>query len=91
MDRTSLREGCLMQSRLWMASLGEEALYEVDLPGCCQRSAGSVNGSPSPAGSFDDSFYCPVCGAEWRASLAVEPEECAFTERASDSERKGAA
>lgn len=70
-----------------MASLGEEALYEVDLPGCCQRSAGSA----SPAGSFDDSFYCPVCGAEWRASLAVEPEECAFTERASDRERKGAA
>jgi len=73
--------------RLWMASLGEEALYEVDLPGCCQRSAGSANS----AGSFDDSFYCPVCGAEWRASLAVEPEECAFTERASDGERKGAA
>ncbi|MBA4115057.1 MAG: hypothetical protein H0X71_01180 [Rubrobacter sp.] len=70
--------------RLWMASLGEEALYEVDLPGCCQRSANS-------AGSFDDSFYCPVCGAEWRTSLAVEPEECAFTERASDRERKGAA
>ncbi len=70
-----------------MASLGEEALYEVDLPGCCQRSAGSANS----AGSFDDSFYCPVCGAEWRASLAVEPEECAFTERASDRERKGAA
>ncbi len=70
-----------------MASLGEEALYEVDLPGCCQRSAGSANS----AGSFDDSFYCPVCGAEWRASLAVEPEECAFTERASDGERKGAA
>ncbi len=70
-----------------MASLGEEALYEVDLPGCCQRSAGSANS----AGSFDDFFYCPVCGAEWRTSLAVEPEECAFTDRASDGERKGAA
>ena len=77
-----------MMGRLWMASLGEEALYVVDLPGCCQRSA---NGSANSAGSFDDFFSCPVCGAEWRAALAVEPEECAFTERASDRERKGAA
>ncbi|MDQ4063564.1 MAG: hypothetical protein M3122_06690 [Actinomycetota bacterium] len=81
-----------MGHRLWIASLGEETLYEVDLPGCCQRSAnGSANGSASTAGNFDDSFYCPVCGAEWQASLAVEPEECAFTECASDRERKGAA
>ncbi len=67
--------------RLWVAALGEEALYETDLPGCCRRSARST----------DDSFECPACGALWQAPLPVEPEECAFTERASDGERKGAA
>jgi DNA-binding helix-hairpin-helix protein with protein kinase domain len=67
--------------RLWIAALGEEALYEVDLPGCCRRSARS----------FDDSFECPACGAAWQAPLPIESEECAFTERASDGERKGAA
>jgi hypothetical protein len=72
-----------MGHRLWMASLGGEALYEADLPECCQRFARS----------FDDSFECAVCGAEWQAPLAevAEPEECAFTERANDGERKGAA
>ena len=72
-----------MGHRLWMAALGGETLYEVDLPGCCQRSARS----------YDDSFDCPACGAEWQAPLAelAEPEECAFTERANDRERKGAA
>jgi hypothetical protein len=77
--------------RLWMSALGEEALYEADLPGCCQRSARSARS----ADSFDDSFECPACGALWQAplqgSFASEPEECAFTERASDGERKGAA
>ena len=72
---------------MWMAALGEEALYEVDLPGCCQRSASSARS----AESLDDYFECPACGAAWQASIAVEPEECAFTERASDGERKGAA
>jgi hypothetical protein len=67
--------------RLWIAALGEEALYEVDLPGCCRRSSRS----------FDASFECPECGATWQAPLPVESEECAFTERASDGERKGAA
>ena len=67
--------------RLWIAALGEEALYEADLPGCCKRSAGS----------FDDLFECPACGAVWQAPLDAGPEECAFTERASDGERKGAA
>jgi hypothetical protein len=67
--------------RLWIAALGEEAFYEVDLPGCCRRFARS----------FDSSFECPECGAVWQAPLPVEPEECAFTERASDGERKGAA
>jgi hypothetical protein len=67
--------------RFWAAALGEEALYEEDLPACCERSAKS----------FDSSFECPVCGATWQAPLYVEPEECAFTERANDGERKGAA
>jgi hypothetical protein len=67
--------------RIWVAALGEEALYEADLPACCRRSAKS----------FDDSFECPACGAAWQASLGAEPEECAFTERANDGERKGAA
>jgi DNA-binding helix-hairpin-helix protein with protein kinase domain len=67
--------------RLWIAALGEEALYEADLPGCCQRSARS----------FNNSFECPECGAIWQAPLPVGSEECVFTERASDGERKGAA
>ena len=67
--------------RLWIAALGEEALYEADLPGCCRRGARSS----------DDSFECPACGAAWQAPLPVGPEECAFTERASDGEHKGAA
>ena len=68
--------------RLWVAALGEEALYEADLPACCMRSAKSAD---------NNSFECPACGALWQAPLPVEPEECAFTERASDGERKGAA
>ena len=80
MDRPPLREGCVV-GRLWMAALGGEALYEADLPRCCRRSATS----------FDDSFECPACGAAWQAPTAAEPEECAFTERPSDGERKGAA
>jgi hypothetical protein len=67
--------------RLWVAALGEEAFYEADLPSSCRRSARSL----------DDSFECPACGAAWQAPLAAEPEECAFTERASDRQRKGAA
>jgi hypothetical protein len=72
-----------MEYRLWMAALGGETLYEADLPGCCQRSARSS----------DDSFDCPACGAEWQEPIAelAEPEECAFTERANDGQRKGAA
>jgi hypothetical protein len=80
MDRTPLREGGVV-GRLWVAALGEETLYEEDLPSCCRRSARSCEGS----------FECPVCGAAWQALLSAEPEECAFTQRASDGERKGAA
>ncbi|HLL57371.1 MAG TPA: hypothetical protein VK359_05550 [Rubrobacteraceae bacterium] len=75
--------------RLWMAALGEEALYEADLPGCCQYSASFVRASADSEGSFE----CPVCGAVWQAPQEhlLEPEECAFTERGSDGERRGAA
>ncbi len=86
MDRSPLREGRVM-GRMWMAALGEEALYEADLPGCCQRSVSSARSTTS----LDDYFECPACGAAWQAPIAVEPEECAFTERANDGERKGAA
>ena len=72
---------------VWMAVLGGEALYEADLPACCQRSVTSARS----AESLDDYFECPACGAAWQAPAAVEPEECAFTERASDGEHKGAA
>jgi hypothetical protein len=82
-DRTSLREGRVV-GRLWISPLGEEVLYEEDLPGCCQRSVSSAR-------TVDSSFECPACGAVWQVPLAVEPEECAFTERARDRERKGAA
>ena len=71
-----------------MAALGGETLYEADLPGCCQRSAGSFQ---SAKGLDEHYFECPSCGAAWQAPIAAEPEECAFTERASDGERKGAA
>lgn len=87
MDRTPLREGGVMERGLWIAALGEEVLYEEDLPGCCQRSVSSVRS----AKSLDDRFECPACGASWQSPLSVEPEECAFTERASDGEKKGAA
>jgi hypothetical protein len=66
--------------RTWIAALGEEVLYEVDLPACCRRSA---RGS-------DNSFECPSCGAMWQAPLLVEPEEDAIVERVAE-ERKGAA
>ena len=69
--------------RLWVAELGEEVLYEEDLPACCRRSA---------RGFEDYAFDCPGCGATWRTALPMaEPEECAFTERNDGQERKGAA
>ncbi len=78
MDRTSLREGRVV--RLWIAALGEETLYEADLPACCQRTAGNTG----------ESFECPSCGATWQAPLPVEPEQDAFMQRNVDRE-KGAA
>ena len=69
-----------MLPRTWIAALGEEVLYEADLPACCRRSA---------RGSSGEAFECPSCGAIWRAPLPVEPEGCAFAE--SEEERRGAA
>lgn len=66
--------------KTWIAALGEETVYEADLPPCCLRAAGGV----------EESFACPSCGAVWQEPMAVEPEECAFVER-SGEERKGAA
>ena len=65
--------------RTWIAALGEEVLYEADLPTCCRRSS-------SAGGSFE----CPSCGAIWQAPLPAEPEECAFG-GGDPEERKGAA
>ncbi len=80
MDRASLREGRVVHGSAWIAALGEEVVYEEDLPACCRRSALH----------YDESFECPVCGAMWREPLPLqpEPEEDAFTER---EERRGAA
>lgn len=78
MDRPPLREGGVV--KLWISALGEETFHEVDLPACCQRTAGSA----------EDSFACPSCGAVWQEPMATEPEECAFVERPGE-ERKGAA
>lgn len=66
--------------RLWVSEIGEEVIYEQDLPDCCRREGRGA----------EDEFECLVCGARWQAALSVEPEECAFTERA-PQERKGAA
>jgi DNA-binding helix-hairpin-helix protein with protein kinase domain len=79
-DRAPLREGRVV-GRMWVAALGGETLYEVDLPSCCRRTAWGV----------EDSFDCPGCGAAWQAPLPFEPEECAFVERTGEGERKGAA
>ena len=70
-----------MLPRTWIAALGEEVLYEADLPACCRRSARGASG---------ESFECPSCGALWRAPVPFEPEGCAFTESDAE-ERRGAA
>jgi hypothetical protein len=77
-DRASLREGCVVRGSAWIAALGEEVVYEEDLPACCRRSAGHG----------DDSFECQSCGAMWQVPLPLQPEEDAFAQR---EERRGAA
>ena len=76
MDRASLREGRVVRGNAWIAALGEEVVYEEDLPACCRRSV------------QEGSFECPGCGAMWQEPLPLQPEEDAFTER---EERRGAA
>ena len=66
--------------RLWVSELGEEVMYEQDLPACCHRDARSS----------EEAFECLACGARWNAAAPAEPEECAFMERAAQG-RKGAA
>ncbi len=83
MDRTSLREGRVVRCSAWIAALGEEVVYEADLPACCRSEASS-------AGGHEDSFECLVCGAMWQAPLPVCPEEDAFARREPE-ERRGAA
>ena len=78
MDRASFRKGRVVQGTAWIAALGEEVVYEDDLPACCRRGARD----------FDDSFECPVCGAMWQKPLPLEPEQDAFAQR---EERRGAA
>lgn len=78
MDQPPLREGGVV--RLWVSELGEEVIYEQDLPACCRRDA---RGS-------GEAFECLACGAKWQEAVPVEAEECAFMERATQ-ERKGAA
>ena len=81
MDQPPLGEGRVVLPRTWIAALGEEVLYEADLPACCRRSA---------RGSSGESFECPSCGAVWRVPASFEPEGCAFTESDAE-ERRGAA
>ncbi|MDQ3498833.1 MAG: hypothetical protein M3514_15280 [Actinomycetota bacterium] len=78
MDRASLGEGCIVRGSAWIAVLGEEVVYEEDLPACCRRSALHD----------DESFECPACGAMWREPLPLQPEQDAFVQR---EERRGAA
>lgn len=74
--------------RLWVSEIGSEVIYEQDLPDCCHRESRSK--ARSEARSSEDGFECFSCGARWQAVVPVEPEDCAFMERAVQ-ERKGAA
>ncbi|MDQ3863792.1 MAG: hypothetical protein M3317_09880 [Actinomycetota bacterium] len=78
MDRASLGEGRVVRGSAWIAALGEEVVYEEDLPACCRRSALR----------YDESFECQVCGAMWQKPLPLQPEEDAFALR---EKRRGAA
>ncbi len=69
-----------MRGSAWIAALGEEVVYQEDLPACCRRSARG----------YDDSFECVACGAMWCAPLPLEPEEDAFAGNDLE-ERRGAA
>ena len=66
-----------MGGSAWIAALGEEVVYEEDLPACCKRSA--IH--------YDESFECPACGAMWRGPLPPQPVEDGLAPR---EERRGA-
>ena len=78
MDRAPVGQGGVVGSNAWIAALGEEVVYEEDLPACCGRTARE----------YGASFECPVCGAMWQEPITVVPEEDAFAQR---EERRGAA
>ena len=67
-----------MRDSAWIAALGEEVVYEADLPACCARTARAS----------EDSFECPDCGAMWRLPLPVVAEHDAFVR---GDEQRGAA
>ena len=79
MDWPPLWQGRVVRGSAWIALLGEEVVYEEDLPACCRRSA-----------VVEDSFECPACGAMWQAPLLVQPEADAFSQRDLE-ESRGAA
>ena len=68
-----------MRDSAWIAALGEEVVYEADLPACCARTARA----------HEDSFECPGCGAMWRKPIPVVPEHDAFA-RGDDAQRGAA-
>ena len=68
-----------MRGFAWIAALGEEVVYEADLPTCCLRTARAS----------EDSFECPGCGAMWRKPIPVVPEYDAFGR--GEDEQRGAA
>jgi hypothetical protein len=77
-DRASVGQGRVVPSSAWIAALGEEVVYEEDLPACCRRTARD----------HEHSFECTGCGAMWQVPIPVQPEEDAFARR---EERRGAA
>lgn len=66
--------------RLWVAALGGEVVYEVDLPGCCEHDARS----------YRDDFECAGCGAVWESVEVASPEVCGFMVEV-EREERGAA
>ncbi|MGI8649815.1 MAG: hypothetical protein ACR2KW_05485 [Rubrobacter sp.] len=66
--------------RLWMAALGGEVVYEVDLPGCCEHDARS----------YQKDFECGGCGVVWQPVFETLAEVCSFKTGAEEEERGAA-
>ena len=79
MDRASLWEGRVVGGSAWIAALGEEVVYEEDLPACCRRSALH----------YDESFECPVCGAMWREPLCNRGRTPSHSAKSVEEQRGG--